>query len=318
MLIKAADDKQPYIAALEALLLRPDVDGAMRARIDQDVRMAVAGWRAERDAAYEIEFHFGSRPSYATIHDLRIEFDGQVAQIDHLVINRLLQVWVCEAKSYNSGVSINEHGEWTTRWNGRTVGLPSPIEQNRRHLLVLQRLFDADVCPLPRRLGQRLTPDLRSLVVVANTSRITRPRSPVDGLSSVIKAEKLRSTIEAQFDQRLRGMLRVITQAELERLATDLAALHRPLPPDVESRYGLGPIAPAAAAPPRAIAGQARPHPPCQRCGRTLTKQEAWFCRFNKARFAGGFYCIDCQDGAGSALWRRRPEARPPVQPGGR
>ncbi len=112
MLIKAADDKQPQINALEALLARPDVDAQTRRRIEQEVRMIRAGASGERDAAYEIEFHLGANKNQMTVRDLRIEVDGRVAQIDRLIINRLLDVWVCESKHFAEGVAINEHGEW--------------------------------------------------------------------------------------------------------------------------------------------------------------------------------------------------------------
>ena len=112
MQIKLADDKQPQLDALEALLTRPDVDGATRRRIEQEIRMIRAGVSGEREAAYEIEFHLGSHKNQMTIHDLRIECDGRVAQIDHLIINRLLDIWVCESKHFAEGVAINDHGEW--------------------------------------------------------------------------------------------------------------------------------------------------------------------------------------------------------------
>lgn len=61
MQIKAADDKQPQIDALQALLARPDVDAHTRHRIEQEIRAIRAGAAGERDAAYEIE----SRPARA-------------------------------------------------------------------------------------------------------------------------------------------------------------------------------------------------------------------------------------------------------------
>ncbi len=70
---------------------------------------------------------------WAVIHDLRLDIEGQVAQIDHLVISRMLEVFVCESKSYSGGVKVNEFGEWITFRDRRPVGIPSPIEQNRRH-----------------------------------------------------------------------------------------------------------------------------------------------------------------------------------------
>lgn len=45
------------------------------------------------------------------MHDLRLDIEGQVAQIDHLVISSMLEVFVCESKSYTGGVTVNEHGE---------------------------------------------------------------------------------------------------------------------------------------------------------------------------------------------------------------
>jgi hypothetical protein len=314
--IKAADDKQPLISAMEALLARPDVDDSMRARIDQQIRMESAGWKAERDAAYEIEFHFGHSANHATIHDLRLELDGHVAQIDHVVINRLLQVWVCESKSYNSGATINAYGEWSTSFNGRKIGLPSPIEQNRRHIALLERVFDADICPVPRRFGQRLMPALYGLVIVGNHGRINRPRTPVEGLQTVIKAEKLRRTIDLQLDDRVRRMLRLVSPTELERFASDLATLHRPAPIDVAARFGLPPVPATTGAASRAAAaaGHARGDRSCERCRRPMSKQEAWFCRFNKARFSGGYYCIDCQHNVGVSVWARQQDSRTTIQ----
>lgn len=70
---------------------------------------------------------FGRSEHWATIHDLRIELEGLVAQFDHLLINRVGEIWVCESKALAEGVSVNEHGEWSRWWNGRETGMPSPV-----------------------------------------------------------------------------------------------------------------------------------------------------------------------------------------------
>ena len=50
-------------------------------------------------------------PVFASvIHDLRIECEGRVAQIDHLLIGRFLDIWVCETKNFSEGIAINEQG----------------------------------------------------------------------------------------------------------------------------------------------------------------------------------------------------------------
>jgi hypothetical protein len=182
MRIKAADDRSSDVLELQRLFHRPDLAPTSRKRIETEIRNIQAGERAERDAAYQIELYFGRSENWATIHDLRIEVDGLVAQIDHLVINRLAEIWVCESKSFAEGVSINEYGEWARWWHGRRDGMPSPIEQNRRHIHLLERVFDDGLAPLPRRLGLApMRPRLRSLVLVSDNARITRPRRKVDG-----------------------------------------------------------------------------------------------------------------------------------------
>lgn len=149
MQIKAAGDRQSDILALERQLERPELAAATRRRIDEQIRNIRAGEKGERDAAYEIELWFGRSPNWATIHDLRIEVGELAAQIDHLIINRLAEIWVCESKSFAEGVSVNEHGEWTGWWNGRPDGMPSPIEQNRRHVELLSRAFDDGLVKAP-------------------------------------------------------------------------------------------------------------------------------------------------------------------------
>ncbi len=164
MQIKSADGHQADVLALERLIDRPGVPGATRKRIEAEIRQIQAGEKAERDAAYQIELYFGRAENWATIHDLRLEVDGLALQIDHLIINRIAEIWVCESKSFAEGVSINEYAEWSRWWHGRREGMPSPIEQNRRHIHLLERVFDEGLAPLPRRLGLApMKPRLRSL-----------------------------------------------------------------------------------------------------------------------------------------------------------
>jgi hypothetical protein len=52
----------------------------------------------------------------AVIHDLRLDIDGRVAQIDHLLIHRSLNCFVLETKQVHAGLKITETGEFL-RWN---------------------------------------------------------------------------------------------------------------------------------------------------------------------------------------------------------
>ena len=60
--------------------------------------------KGEAEAAYEMEFHYGASKNWMVLHDLRLECEGRVAQIDHLLLNRFLEIYVCESKRFSEGV----------------------------------------------------------------------------------------------------------------------------------------------------------------------------------------------------------------------
>jgi Nuclease-related domain len=322
MQIKAADDKKPDIAVLEGLLSRPDVSRETRDRIQHEIESIRGGEKTERSAAYEIEFHYAANPNVMTLHDLRIEFGGRVAQIDHLIIDRLLEIWVCESKSFSGGVKVDEYGEWLGYWGGRAHGIPSPIEQNRKHVAVLQDVFTKGVVAVPKRLGFPLVMNMRPVVLVSNTGRVTRPKgraaSRVDGLDTVIKSEQLYATISRSFDPKDVGSALAtiatsfVSAATAERLARDLAALHKPTAFDWVARFGLasqpnGGTKATSAEPDGRRTSQAASGPVnarqtkvnsavvCESCGRPVSEAVVAFCRSNSRRFAGRILCMTCQ-----------------------
>jgi hypothetical protein len=302
MQIKAADDKQPQIEALEALLAHPGADSSTRQRIEREIRTMRAGISGERDAAYAIEFHYGRTKNRATIHDLRIELDGRVAQIDHLIINRLLDIWVCETKHFSEGVAVDEHDEWVAFYNHRPYGIASPIKQNEQHIAVLADVFTKGIVPPHKRLGITIRPNLNGLVLVSNGARIKRPKAvQIKGLDAVIKIEKLFEIVERAFDKRSTlSAARVVSTSTIEMMARQLVALHRPVHVDWASRFGLG--LEASAPSPAVVESPAASRSPagCARCGRLVSDKVALYCKANEERFGGRTYCYDCQKAVAS------------------
>ena len=197
MLIKRSDDKGATISFLDALL--KEATDSQRKRIEEELRFMKAGMRAEQDAAYLIDFDFRDSKNTAVLHDLRLDIDGRVAQIDHLLIHRSLNVFVVETKSFHAGLKITEDGEFL-RWNDWKKifeGMPSPLAQNERHIAVLKDAFDW--IDMPSRLGLRLTPMFHSVVAVDPRARIDRPKK--FDTSRVIKADMLTDFIQKTLDQ---------------------------------------------------------------------------------------------------------------------
>jgi len=244
MLIKAATDRSQDLNTLQKLLAVPGIAAPTRALIDKEMRNIRAGAKGEAEAAYEIDFHHKASRNWAVIHDLRIEHQGRVAQIDHLLISRSLEVWVCESKHFSEGVAINEQGEFTGFYAGRPYGVPSPLEQNRKHVAVLQAILGSGLVQLPTRLGLTLKPTIQSVILVSKGARISRPQTQLDGLDRVIKSDQLRDLIERSIDKEsaaatLMSMGKFISSEILEDLANQIARLHKPIAFHWAGKFGL-------------------------------------------------------------------------------
>lgn len=270
MLIKTPDDQTPLLALLEAQAAGSGPD-AKRAAIE--LRNRKAGVRAERESAYLIDHDFAESKNWAVIHDLRLEHGQRVAQIDHLLINRWLQVYVLETKGFHDGVKINEEGEFL-RWNNftkRYEGMPSPLAQNERHISVLREVLET--IELPTRLGLRIPPELMSFVLVSPNAQIKRPEK--FDTSRVIKADQLRRSIWRDIDNEnpLVGLIKtaakIVSPETIEFVARELAKKHQPLTRDVTPTIEWEHM-PAKTAPtpekPAPVAAAAAEGPTCKAC----------------------------------------------------
>ena len=256
------------------------------------------------------------------LNDLRVEHNDLVAQIDHLIINRWLDIWVCESKNFSEGITINEHGEFSAFFGSKPYGVPSPIEQNNKHILILQRWFDSGAVKLPTRLGFPIKPALKSLVLVSKSARISRPKNKVDGLSCIVKNDQLFKLIDKAVDDSSPIMMaKIIGQDTLVEVAREIAKQHRPVQFDWAAKFGLSaaaktsaPVAPVMKPSTRqttvpvaadrpssnekpADAETKKPKQKliCHTCGTPITYNVAKFCWFNKPKFGGNIYCMDCQ-----------------------
>lgn len=319
MIIKPADDKKQQLATLQGLLGHPNADVTTKKRIEQEIRNVQAGIRGEEEAAYEMKVHYGESKNWMIIHDLRIEHGDLFAQIDHLIINRFLEMWVCESKHFSEGIAINEHGEFTAFFGSKPYGVPSPIEQNNRHMLILKRIFDSGVVNLPTRLGFTIKPDLKSLVLVSKNARITRPKVKIENLDCIIKNDQLFKTIDKAVDESNNPLLiaKIIGKETLEELARGISRLHKPIQFHWAAKFGLSvpdvlptkqatpqiaqtiPVAQTKPAAKKIQPAEAMQKPKqklvCNSCGESVAYNVAKFCWLNKPKFSGNIYCMECQ-----------------------
>jgi hypothetical protein len=298
MIIKKRDSRQAEIDELTMLLSVPLPENK-KFLIERELRFIRSGDQGENDAAYFIDFHFGLSKNWAVIHDLRLEHHGRVAQVDHLLINRFFVAYVLESKNFSYGVKITVTGDFLVTYNNKYFSIESPIEQNKRHLIVLEQIFKKyDV--MPKRLGITMTPIFRSYILVSTKSRVIRPPKEIFDTSMVIKADTLRTQIDKDFDNM--GPLSVLATASkmvsgetIKEIADRIAALHRPIRIDYRKRFGVEDVVPS---PPTATQASEANMPRrfyCSKCKKTITEKATKFCWDSKQRFGGKAYCFDCQ-----------------------
>lgn len=230
MILKQADDKQGDIDILHNLAARAS-STRQRSDIQSEIDNIVAGMRGEADASYYLDQEFRHREDVVVIHDLRIEEEGDIAQIDHIVINRRRQAIVLETKALKAEISCNDEGEWEAVYGKQKYSIASPLEQCKRHSAVLRRW-----------LGRRKTAlrEVIPIVLVAPTTRLgQRAADPED--PEVVKSDlftrwfdkisKANSNYIGMDDDKM-------SEDELAGIGYRLVKAHTPVQFDWRKRFG--------------------------------------------------------------------------------
>jgi len=289
MIIKEWQPRSTDLQELERLQDSNKINPEQRKRIGLEIRRINSGDKGERQTAYELDFHFGSSKNYAVLHNLRIEHDGRVAQIDHLVITRLLEIILCESKNFVEGVSVNQNGEFCGFYRGKPYGVPSPIEQNLKHTTVLESTFRSGKIQLPKRLGLTLKPTFTGFTVISNKARISRPNEQKEQFKFLVKSDQLVSAIKEEMEQKSSiGIVKAISQETLEAVGKSLASLHTSKAWDWKAKFGIPMIAQETGS---TSIGKWN----CAECGESIDKSVASFCWFNKEKFGGKLFCREHQ-----------------------
>ncbi len=308
MLIKEKDCSQATIDRLEELL-KQDLPQPKKVAVERELKSIRSGINGEKNSAYYIDFQLKDARNWAVIHDLRIELDGRSAQIDHLVIGRMLEFYVLETKNFASGVSVDHDGAFHYFVGNRPKAMESPIMQNERHIEVLKRLLEnSDI--LPKRLGMRLKPTFKSFILISPKARFTKAKGCKTDTSMVVKADQFIQRFKAENEgvpslNDFARLTKVVSSETLEGVAKALAAHHQPFDRDYAAQFGIAPETGsgqnAVAEPkvsedrPAYSSQKSRSGNFCAACQNPISKKVAVFCFTNKKRFGGKAYCFDCQ-----------------------
>lgn len=186
MLLKSADDKSKRLNLLEELQQSRLLGQHQKNWLHEELIRFKNGIQGEKESAHYLDGYFKNGENHVVLHDLRFIVDDEVAQVDHLIINRMLGIYLLETKNYAANLVINEQGEFTAEYGNTRFGIPSPIEQSHRHERVLRRLLESQ-----KIVGRtQKQPDFFHVVMLHPKAIIKRPPAKLFDTSNVIKSDQ--------------------------------------------------------------------------------------------------------------------------------
>jgi hypothetical protein len=158
-----------------------------------------AGLKAELQMAHYLKRAFEKDEKIFVLNDLRIEHNGEIAQIDHLILTKFGFI-IIESKSVTGKIEVNKFYEWKRIYQDNERGMPSPIEQGKRQMaLLLDYLQDHSDSLLRKNLATKLLGETKFnqfhnevLVAISDQGIIERH---ID-LPNVLKADAIPSKIK--------------------------------------------------------------------------------------------------------------------------
>ena len=303
MLLKSKDLITSKLRQLEEIQNLDYLSKEQRYKVETQIKILKAGDKGEKDSAYFLNFKYKNSKNYILIHDLRIKYQGSVAQIDHLLVNRFLDFYILETKSFAQGIKITDTGEFL-KWDGKKyIGIESPIEQNRRHISLLKQLILKE-CSLPKRLGLTIKPNFLSYILVSPQSRIIRPKSSKFNTDYVLKSDQFAQAVEERINntgsiEAFASLTKVVSGETIKELGEQILRFHHPKKVNYFKQFNIPKEAPVVAnkviKKPTTKKSKTKSKYFCASCKKDISQKVAAFCFQNKSRFQGRAYCFECQ-----------------------
>lgn len=206
--------------------------GDKKELIERDISFLKYGLEGEKNVYFELKNSF---LPILCLHDIRLEYEDYVAQLDYVVItNKFL--CILETKKLNGNITINSDGDFIRIMKNRygkeikREGIYSPISQNKRHINIVKQI-------LSKKLNINNMP-LKSLVVMANPKTIIdKNKCPNPIKNSLYKYDQIVNYLEKHLKDKE-------NQYDLsEKLMFDIANLLKkmdtPIDFDYHSKYSL-------------------------------------------------------------------------------
>lgn len=203
-----------------------------------------AGNQQEQDVAFYLRRAFKDDDKVRIFHDLHLCYDGEYAQIDHLIVYTFGFI-VIESKSIKGEVRVNAQAEWSRSYRQQWQGMPSPIKQAELQLRVLQEVLTNNDTKMlgtmlgfiQKGLGAR---GYHVLCAISSDAIIDRSKTPKEVAAKLVKTEFIADAVKdlMRLPKYLPTMLRVydtrpdFNAEELDSISRFLLSEHLKLRPE--------------------------------------------------------------------------------------
>lgn len=227
--IKEFSKESDNISELEQILSKL-CNEEKKDEISKEIALMKMGLAGESNVNFELK---NCTFPFLCLHDIRLEYEGLVAQVDYLIITKRF-ICVLETKQLQGNVNINSEGEFIRVYKGKNgydikTGMYSPIEQNRKHVNLIKRILkeEFDYTQIP----------IKSVVVMANPKAIINKKyAPKEIQLQIIRAEKLNDYL---LDAMKISEYVVLKEETAFKLANYFNDKHSPIVFDYKSKFGL-------------------------------------------------------------------------------
>jgi len=235
VVFKKIDSKESEINTLKELLKKSKSE-KQKSLINKDLISLENGYRAEKENAYYLDFHFENRDKFVLLHDIRIEHNGRTAQFDHILIEPL-GITILESKSFTGALTINEDNSLNVKYGKYTKTFPNPIEQNNRHEKVLHE-FIHNALEVAKRFNLMGGIPIYSKVIIHPNTTVTNKTLP-EGFerSDAFATSRNKAIDKMNAAKVLLSTVTFVTKDFVKEIATVLVNAHKPIQYDYTSKY---------------------------------------------------------------------------------
>ncbi|MGB7605932.1 MAG: NERD domain-containing protein [Lutisporaceae bacterium] len=217
---------------IDLIELSKKVVSDKKENIDRDIAFLKQGLDGEQNVAYELKNSF---VPMLILHDIRLEFNDYVAQMDFVLITHKF-IYVLETKKLNGDIEITRDGDFirSFKTNAGKVfkkeGIYSPISQNTRHVTILKEMLT--------KTGLIKSYPIKSAVIIANPKTIlNKAKCPKTIQNQLYKYDQLTVLVKKELDKFKEEM--AYREKQMYKIAEFLLMNNKPISFDNIAKYSL-------------------------------------------------------------------------------